>query len=138
MPKTHSTSGAARAYILAHWEPWEWPVRPRRKRSADGLLTMGEAAARLGITTAQVKAHVDDGGLRFVNVGRGTEKPRYRFTPSDLDQFILSRTGEHHTCRSIAPKRTEASTSSISKSVVIGFTARRNAVLAAKRKRSKP
>jgi hypothetical protein len=121
-------------------EPEIDEAAPSRRKPHDpnGLLTMAQAAARLGITIEQVKAHVDDGALRYVNVGRGKKRPRYRFTPVDLDEFIANRTMQEQPCRSIAPKRTEASTSSTSRSKVIGFTARRAALLAAKPKRSKP
>jgi hypothetical protein len=32
MPKTHSIDDAARRFILANHEPFDWPTRPRRKR----------------------------------------------------------------------------------------------------------
>lgn len=52
------------------------------------LLTLKEAAARLTSTTDQVMGLVADGELKFINVGRGKLKPRYRFDEADIDDFI--------------------------------------------------
>jgi excisionase family DNA binding protein len=108
-------------------------------RDPQGLLTMTQAATRLNITPDQLKAFVDDGSLRFINVGRGRRRPRYRFTVSDLDAFIASRTTQETSapCRSTRARSTGASISSISRSKVIGFMDRRAALLAAKPKKSK-
>ena len=44
------------------------------------LLSPKIAALRLGISTKTLKGHVDDGELRYINVGRGKKKPRRKFT----------------------------------------------------------
>src|SRR5262249_31744438 len=66
------------------WERWEvrrklddtsdpTPEPSTREHDPNALLTMTQAAARLGITIEQLKAHVADGALRFINVGRGSK-----------------------------------------------------------------
>ena len=64
---------------------------PTHKRHKGAPLTSAEAAARLGITIEQLSAFVHDGELRYVNVGRGTKRPRYRFTEADINEFIDNR-----------------------------------------------
>lgn len=64
------------------------------------LLTLKEAAARLTSTTDQVMGLVADGELKFINVGRGKLKPRYRFDEADIDDFIhQQRTRQEPSCR---------------------------------------
>ena len=80
-------------------------TKPRRRAPAsiptdpDALLTAAQAAAKLNATIEQVMAYVEDGSLRYVNIGRGSKRPRYRFTQSDLNEFIAARTQEHHLVR---------------------------------------
>jgi excisionase family DNA binding protein len=102
----------------------------------NGLLTLAQAAAHLGTTIDQVRAHVADGALRFVNIGRGRKRPRYRFEHTDLDAFKASRIQEHSTCRSTDGRGPNFSRS-ISSSNVIGFQDARAARRSAKPKRSK-
>jgi hypothetical protein len=114
--------------------------KPERKPPADpeGLLTAAEAAARLGITIGQLKAHVADGAIRYINVGRGKQRARYRFAPADLDAFKTNRTTtEQPSCPFSSPKSPRRTIGSASKSSVVGFTALRAAHLARKPKGSK-
>jgi excisionase family DNA binding protein len=108
------------------------PVTP----SAE-LLILDQAAAYLNVTADQVTAFVQDGELRFINVGRGSKRPRYRFTIEDLQEFIQQRKRKEIQCLSTNP-RSRLSMPSTFKSEVIGFTARRNVLLAGKPKPSKP
>jgi excisionase family DNA binding protein len=108
------------------------PAQPR-VRPADGLRTMAEAAARLGCSVKTLKGHVASGALTYVNVGRGRERARMRFTDSDLNQFIANQTRKAPTCPSIET-RVRRSGTSISKSEVIAFSDRRNARPGVKRK----
>ncbi len=55
------------------------------------LLGLAEVAAWLRISDKQLRGHIRDGTLAFVNVGRGT-RPCYRFWPEDVRAFALSRT----------------------------------------------
>ena len=48
------------------------------------LLTMKEAANRLCISVKTLRGHIRNGRLRYVNVGLGEFRPRYRFEESDL------------------------------------------------------
>jgi excisionase family DNA binding protein len=110
------------------------PVEPVRQDAV--LLTLDEAAAYLNITAEQVSAFIADGTLDYINVGRGKRRPRIRFTKQDLDAFIERRRQREVICRSTSPA-TRRITTSISSSKVIGFTARRAALLAGKPKPTK-
>ena len=48
------------------------------------MFDLKEAAKRLGVSVDHVRALVDDGRLRYVNIGRGRKRPRYRFADADL------------------------------------------------------
>jgi excisionase family DNA binding protein len=102
-----------------------------------GLLMIDQAAAYLNVTEDQVAGFVQDGELSYINMGRGKKRARYRFTKSDLDAFIEQRRRREVFCQSTNPK-SRRSTTTPSRSVVVGFTARRNARLAGKQKPSRP
>lgn len=51
------------------------------------LFTPKETAARLKTTTDQVMGLVEDGKLKYINIGRGKIKPRYRFAETDIEDF---------------------------------------------------
>ena len=96
--------------------------------SMSALFTHRETARRLSMTEEQLSAFVQDGEIAYINVGRGKKRPRRRYTEQDIHEF-LERRRRREACLSIAisDRRT---TSSISRSTVIGFTAQRNARLA--------
>jgi hypothetical protein len=95
-----------------------------------GLLTAAQAAGDLNITVEQLLQHVKDGALRYINVGRGRKRPRYRFEPSDLDAFKAARTTlEQQPCPSSSRRSPHPISGSVSKSNVVGFSARRAARL---------
>lgn len=100
------------------------------------LLSVNEAAQHLTVTADQVKAFAKDGELRYIDLGRGKHRPRMRFTIADLDEFIERRQRRDVPCQSTG-KATRRISTSISKPVVIGFTALRAAHLAKKPKSSK-
>jgi len=54
-------------------------------------LTLRDVAERLGISFRQVQAHVDDGSLIAVNVGRGSTRRDLRVLPEDLEGFLKRR-----------------------------------------------
>jgi excisionase family DNA binding protein len=120
------------ADLAARFDDDAEPVKP-----AAELLTVDQAAAYLGITDDQVAAFVRDGSLDYINVGRGTKRPRIRFTKPDLDGFIDRRRQKEVVCLS-TKRKTRRSITSTSNSVVVGFVDRRNAQRAAKPKPSKP
>ena len=91
-----------------------------------GLSSPKEAAEYLRISTKTLIAHVDDGAIQYINVGRGSKKRRIMFTEADLDEFIERRAQRNVPCRSTSTKAAR-STTSISSSKVIGFTALRDA-----------
>jgi hypothetical protein len=101
------------------------------------LLTLKETAARLKSTTDQVMGLVSDGKLKYINVGRGGIKPRYRFTETDIEDFVdQQRVREEPSCRFSNRKSQRRIIGSTSSSTVVGFTARRDAQLAKKLKNS--
>jgi excisionase family DNA binding protein len=102
---------------------------PEKAKRDAVLLTLDEAAQHLNVTADQVTAFVQDGELRYINVGRGKKRPRVRFTIEDLDEFIETRRRRDVACQS-TKNPTHRSTTSTSKSEVIGFTALRAARLA--------
>lgn len=54
-------------------------------------LTLNDVAERLGVSLRHVQAHVDDGNLVAVNVGRGTTRRDLRVLEEDLEGFLLRR-----------------------------------------------
>ena len=93
------------------------------------------AAQRLGVTVEQLFGFVHDGELRYVNVGRGSKRQRYAFTDDDINELIEQRKTREVACPSTSPKSRRHISGTTSKSVVVGFTARRAQQLAAKRKK---
>ncbi|MGY2986484.1 MULTISPECIES: helix-turn-helix domain-containing protein [unclassified Bradyrhizobium] len=79
------------------------------------LLTPQEAAERLAITVEQLHDLVHDGEIAYIAVGRGSKRPRRRFTEQDLSDFIEQR------------RRREPSSS------IVGFSALRAARFEKKR-----
>ena len=102
---------------------------------SEKLLDPKDAAARLNITEEQVRAFARDGDLKFINMGRGAKRPRYRFSAADIDELIAKRKGLETQCRSTNPQNPHRISGTTSRSTVVGFTALRAARLAAKRKR---
>jgi excisionase family DNA binding protein len=56
-----------------------------------GWLTIRQAAARLGIGERTLRAHIQSGAIKFVDVGRGRERSAARFTPEDIEAFKAQR-----------------------------------------------
>ncbi len=103
-------------------------------RPPDGLLTMEEAAARLGCSTRTLRGHIADGDIGYVMLGHGAKRTRKMSAPADLDAFIANnRRKEAAECLSAAT-RARPSGSLTSSSEVIAFSARRSARPNAKRK----
>src|SRR5262245_21505280 len=86
-----------------------------------GLLTTGQAAAKLGISTKTLSGHVASGALRYVIIGHGTRRPRKMFTDVDLSEFIQAQTRKDAPCLSDAT-RAHRSGSIDSKSEVVAFS----------------
>ena len=88
----------------------------------DPLLTPGQAAQSLDICMKTLFGHVRDGALRYINVGRGSKKPRRMFDPIDLADFRQSRKRIEAPCRFIG-RKPRPSTNTTSKCEVVAFTA---------------
>jgi excisionase family DNA binding protein len=108
---------------------------PKGNRPANALLTLQDVAARLQVSKKQVRKLVDDGDLRYINIGRGSKHRQIRFHPDDVEE-CLQRLAKRNmpSCQS-TKTRAHRSTNIHSQSDVIGFTARLNARRAEKRKR---
>lgn len=52
------------------------------------LLTPDEAAARLKVTSEQVRSLIRKGRLSAINVGTGEKRPLYRITQGSLNRFV--------------------------------------------------
>jgi hypothetical protein len=105
------------------------PTKPRK--TPDDLMTMRDAAARVGCGVKTFKGHVARGAVRYVIIGHGTKRPRCMFTAADLNAFIEAQTRKDVPCPSSArsARRTGTMTSS---GEVVAFTARQNARRGAK------
>ena len=88
------------------------------------LLNPDEAARWLGVSTKTMKGYVDDGDLRYINLGRGKKKRRMMFTEADLQEFVERRAQRETPCQSIV-RKAPRSTTSTSNSGVVAFTALR-------------
>ncbi|WP_374708858.1 helix-turn-helix domain-containing protein [Nitrobacter vulgaris] len=88
------------------------------------LMPLANAASWLGVSIKTVKGYVDDGDLRYINVGRGKKNRRMMFTEGDLQEFVERRAQRETPCQFIV-RKVHRSTTSISNSKVIGFTALR-------------
>lgn len=93
----------------------------------------GETARLLGVDSKTLRGHVRRGNIRFLVVGFGEQRPRREFRLADILEFLerMSR----RECPSTAP-RTRRSTTSTSSSEVVGFTARREALIAERQRQS--
>ncbi|MBU3887209.1 helix-turn-helix domain-containing protein [Methylosinus sp. KRF6] len=65
------------------------------------LISAKEAADRLNISTKTLRAHVRDGALPCVLVGRGEKRKHYAFDPADVDAFI--RAHKHFEAPKVIP-----------------------------------
>jgi hypothetical protein len=107
-----------------------------REAAADAkLFSLRQAARKLGMSTKTLKGHADDGEIRYINTARGKKHRRMMFTEADIEEFIERRARREVPCLSIATRKAH-STTSISKSKVIAFTALQDARASAKLKPS--
>lgn len=95
------------------------------------LLSPKKAAAKLDMTLKMLREHRKDGTIECVIIGRGKKRPRYAFAPSHLEDFIERQTTRNAPCQSTGRKATP-STTTTSRSEVIGFLQRREKLLAAR------
>ena len=102
-----SEEGAILARFVAYVDAFAKPRRQHRhrKRMPDGLMTMREAAAKLGCSVKTLKGHIACGALRYVIIGHGTKRPHKRITPADLNAFIEAQTRKDVACPSTASPR---------------------------------
>jgi hypothetical protein len=113
-------------------------MKPRRRREPvppdpEDLLNLTQAANRLGISRELLRDYAKAGKIRYINVARGEQREHMRFPPRDLADFVTALSkSKALPCPSTSVGK---STTSTSGAEVIGFSARRNARLSAKRKR---
>src|SRR6266404_6082613 len=83
-------------------------------------------AAALGVSVKTLNGFVRDGEISYIDVGRGKKKKRRMFTDRNIEEFKERRARREVSCQSTSTK-TARTTTSISGSKVIGFTALRDA-----------
>ncbi len=59
------------------------------------LLTVEEAARRLGVSRATIERHIRDGEFGTINVGRGSLRPHIRLLEEELEDFVARRYQKH-------------------------------------------
>ena len=107
----------------------------QRTKAPTDLLTHDEAAARLDVSDKTLRALVRDGSLRFITIGKGKQRPTYRFAPADLDRFIEQQSKqEAASWPSIKTRAHRPSTSTSSSSKVIAIADRLRSAASGKRK----
>jgi excisionase family DNA binding protein len=87
------------------------------------LLTVKEAADRLGISVKTLRGHVRNGRLRYINVGLGERRHSYRIDEIAIDEFKQAnghRNGQA-SCRFIG-RKSRGSINTISNCEVIAFS----------------
>lgn len=52
------------------------------------LLTLSEAARYVRISDRTLRAHISDGDIRYIAIGKGAKRTKKLFDPADLDAFI--------------------------------------------------
>ena len=98
------------------------------------LKTPEQAAEFLQCSPKQVHAHAKSGELRYVDIGRGSKRPRRRFIDADLIDFAESRRRrEAPTCQS-TNQRAHRTTTSTSNCEVLDFAALQARAIAGRRK----
>lgn len=104
-----------------------------------GLLTLDEAAVRLGMSTRLLRDHLKAGNISYVNVGLGEHRPAYRFRPADLAAFEFERVRRCEKQSGVSTAEpTPRRGPTISLSPVIDFAARRASRPAAKPSNGSP
>src|SRR5262245_10387422 len=108
--------------------------RKPRQSPPGGLLTTAQAAAKLGCSVKTLNAHVANGDLKYVVIGRGSKRPRRYFTDADLNEFITVQTRKDSPCPSTAG-RARLTGITTSTGEVIDFRGPRRPPTSGKRKR---
>lgn len=90
------------------------------------LMKPAEAAKYLSISTKLLAVLTKAGEIKCINVGCGKKNQARRYTIEDLDAFTERRAQRDVPCQSIHA-RTPRSTTSISSTRVVAFTALRDA-----------
>lgn len=94
----------------------------RETSEGQPLFTQKEMAAKLNMTVKALMGHVRAGRIRYINIGNGEIRKRYRFTTSNMNTFIeKQKVRETPVCPSTSGP-TLKHTASISSSKVVGFT----------------
>lgn len=54
--------------------------------------TVPQLAESMGVNERKIRGWIDSGQLKAINVGEGSQKPRYRITQEQLEAFCALRT----------------------------------------------
>jgi hypothetical protein len=85
------------ATIALHSQPPQTAQKPERTRQSVPpdpnaiLLTLAQAAHRLGMSEKTLRAHVKAKRIDYANAGHGKEREHIMFAPRYLDDFVATR-----------------------------------------------
>src|SRR4051794_3385602 len=84
------------------------------------LRSVKEGAEYLGVCKDTFLAHVEDGDIPFIPVGKGKKRLTRKFAEDDLAEFAASRRQRSAGCQSTS-RKTPRSITTISSTKVVGF-----------------
>jgi excisionase family DNA binding protein len=94
--------GALRTYANSLlWLLWGAGKRGRKRSNTPtgDVLTPPQVARQLSVDASTVIGWIRSGELKGSNIGKGSQRPRYRIQQSDLEAFLKSRQPEARTGR---------------------------------------
>jgi excisionase family DNA binding protein len=77
----------------------------RDQSTGRAVLTPPQVARQLGVDPATVIGWIRSGEMKASNVGKGSQRPRYRIQQSDLDAFLRKRQPEKPAARKSCRKQ---------------------------------
>ncbi|MGA8171536.1 MAG: helix-turn-helix domain-containing protein [Methylocystis sp.] len=97
---------------------------PHGSAKEPGMLTLTQAAERIGVCERRFRDILRTGDIPYVNLGDPGKRTAYRFMPADIDAFLLQRrtTWQKPEVSTSAPAPARGSTTS--NAGVIDFVAR--------------
>ena len=137
--KAHYQTIFASEEYARRFHPGADNPKPRKRKTLipGGLYDLPAVAGKLNVTNEKVRGFVRAGDLKFINVGHGTKRSRYRFTDADINALIEKRKTQEILCPSSGPQSPRRISGSVFSLNVVGFTEARNARLEKKLKNSK-
>lgn len=125
--------------LKMHVQPtrFDIPIALERAFAERPCLPVGATARLLGVSDKVLREHARIGNIPCVIIGLGSVRPRRVFRLSDCLEFLERQSQGHRQCRSTSAPRARSSTTSTSSGAVIGFLARRAALISDRQKHSR-